>query len=115
MNATLNPTADFVAAVNEGDAERFAALFAEDVVVDDNGREFLGLEALREWAASDIFAVNVTMEPFRTFEKEGDLVVRAKVDGDFDRTGLPDPLFIDQRMTVRNGKIAKLMCRLADD
>ena len=115
MTATTNPAADFVPAVNEGDADRFAALFDAHAEVDDNGREFRGVEAIREWATSDIFAVNVTMEAVKTFEDGGDVVIRAKVDGDFDRTGLPDPLFIDQRMTLKNDRIVKLVCRLAAD
>jgi len=115
MTVTSNAAADFVSSVNDGDAERFMALFAADAVVDDNGRTFRGSDAIREWSDREIFAVNVTLEPVRTFDEGGDVVVRTKVDGDFDRTGLPDPLFIDQRIATTGDKIVSLTCRLAAD
>jgi hypothetical protein len=39
--------------------------------------------------------------------------VTAKVDGTFDRTGLPDPLVLSHHITVKEGKIAMLRCRPA--
>jgi hypothetical protein len=33
----------------------------------------------------------------------------------FDRTGLPDPLILAHYLAVKDGKIVRLRCRLADD
>jgi hypothetical protein len=41
--------------------------------------------------------------------------VTVKVDGTFDRTGLPNPLVMDPCVTVVGDRIASLTCRLAGD
>jgi hypothetical protein len=35
-------------------------------------------------------------------------ILRVQIDGTFDRTGLPDPLVMNQEFTVTEGKIAEL-------
>lgn len=114
MNKTAQSIAQsYVETVNQGDAAGFAKLFADDAVVNDAGREFHGIEAIKKWAASDIFAVNVSLEVLDTAEQDGQSVLTAKVDGTFDRTGLPDPVIIEHRFTIADGKIVSLTCRLA--
>ena len=46
-------------------------------------------------------------------ERDGQTIVTAKIDGTFDRTGLPDPLLMEHCFTVTGDKIATLTCRLA--
>ncbi|MFC6647772.1 hypothetical protein [Paenibacillus rhizoplanae] len=36
-----------------------------------------------------------------------------KVDGDFDKTGLPDPLYLDFNFQIRNDKIKQLAIGLS--
>lgn len=105
---------DYVRAVNESDAAAFLALFAEDAVVDDANREFRGRSAINGWSATDIFAANVRFEVVDTSQSDGDAVITTIVDGEFDRTGLPNPVVIIHRITVEHSKIARLTCRLAD-
>ncbi|VTU01761.1 Uncharacterized protein OS=Paenibacillus sp. FSL R5-192 GN=C161_16196 PE=4 SV=1: SnoaL_2 [Gemmataceae bacterium] len=105
--------AGFVRAVNDRDHAGFIALFAEDAVIDDAGREIRGREAVRAWAAHDIFAANATLEVRDVSGTDGDATVTAKVDGTFDRTGLPDPLLMTFRVVGDRGKIGGLTCRLA--
>ena len=107
------PAAGFVRTVNEHDPAGFMALFTEDAVVDDAGREIRGREAIREWAAHDIFAANVTFEVRGVSGTDGDATVMAKVDGTFDRTGLPDPLIMSFRVVSDRGRIGGLTCGLA--
>lgn len=106
--------AEFVRTVNEADAEGFAALFADEASVDDAGRVIVGRDAIARWARSDIFDVNVLFAVLDESSADGDSIVTAVVDGDFDRTGLPDPLIMMQRLTVAEGRITKLTCRLAE-
>jgi ketosteroid isomerase-like protein len=114
MTAQLPSTAAaFVRTVNERDQAGFSALFAEDAVVDDAGREIRGREAIQAWAAHDIFAANVTFEVRDVSGTEGDATVTVKVDGTFDRTGLPNPLIMTFRVAGDRGKISGLTCRLA--
>ena len=45
----------------------------------------------------------------------GETLITTKVDGNFDRTGLPDPVVIIHHITVEGDRIARLTCRLAGD
>ena len=83
-------------------------------MVDDAGRVFQGRDAIKAWAASDIFAVNVQLEVLDAAETADGLTLTTNVHGDFDRTGLPDPVVIVHRIYVRDGQIHKLTCRLAE-
>ena len=103
--------AAYVRAINEHDTAAFIALFAEDSVVNDAGREFRGLAAIGAWSKSDIFDPNVTLEVIRFDGDDGDVAVTTKVDGNFDRTGLPDPVIIQHHITGE-ARIAKLTCTL---
>jgi len=104
----------YVRATNTHDASAFVALFADDAVVDDGGRFFLGREAIRAWSQSDIFDVNVTLEVLGVSDSNGSTTIFTKVDGTFDRTGLPDPVVISQCLETADEEIVRLTCRLAD-
>ena len=108
------PAADYVRTTNGKDPAGFIALFAEDAVVDDAGRIIRGREAIRVWGASDIFAADVTLDALDASGDEDDTTITAKVDGTFDRTGLPHPLIMTFQVVALGGKITKLMCRLAE-
>jgi hypothetical protein len=108
------PAAGYVRMTNGRNPAGFIALFAEDAVVDDAGRIIRGREAIRVWAASDIFAANVTFDTLDASGDENDATITAKVDGTFDRTGLPDPLIMTFQIVAVGGKITKLTCRLAE-
>ena len=55
----------------------------------------------------------VTLDVLDVADRDGETVVTTKVDGYFDRTGLPDPLIISHHITLEGGKIVGLTCRLA--
>jgi len=110
----LGPAAGYVRMINGKDPAGLIALFAEDAVVDDAGRIIRGREAIRAWAASDIFAANVTFDALDASGDENDATIRAKVDGTFDRTGLPDPLIMTFHFIALDQRIDKLTCRLAE-
>src|SRR6267143_1399148 len=71
--------------------------------------------AIKEWAEREIFAVNVTLEIIEAIERDGQTIVTVKIDGTFDRAGLPDPLLMEHCFTVAGDKIAALTCRLAGE
>jgi uncharacterized protein (TIGR03067 family) len=106
--------AEYIRATNESDPPGFMALFDEYAVIDDAGRFIRGSEAIRHWAAHDIFAAAVKFDVLEVGEYESGVTLTAKVDGTFDRTGLPDPLIMTFDIAYRDGRIAKLTCRLAD-
>jgi len=109
------PIATFIRAINKRDADGFLSSFTPDAVVTDVGREFRGSAAVRQWAEQEIFSVNVTLDVIDVAERDGQTVVTVKVDGTFDKTGLPDPLLLNHNFTVEGGKIAAFSSRLAGE
>jgi hypothetical protein len=103
--ATLQaPIERYLRAVNSGDAGEFSSSFGEDALVVDVNREIRGLEAIGQWARTDIYAVNVHLDVLKVTEREGRTVVTVRIDGTFDRTGLPNPLVMNQAFTLADGK-----------
>ena len=102
------PVANYLRAVNAGAPEAFAASFADDAVVVDVSRELRGLDAITAWAGTDIFGANVRFDVLNVTERQGRTIVTVKIDGTFDRTGLPDPLVMDHEFKLAEGKIAEL-------
>jgi SnoaL-like domain len=102
------PIASYLRAVNSGAKEEFSTSFANDAVVVDVNREVRGLDAITAWASADIFAALVHFDVLDVTEREGRTIVSVKIDGTFDRTGLPDPLVMNHEFKVAEGKIAEL-------
>jgi hypothetical protein len=110
----MSPTAAaYVRSINSHDSGAFIALFAYDAFVNDVGREFRGLAAIKAWSDREIFDAQVTLEVIEVAEHNGATIVTTEVNGNFDRTGLPDPVIIDHHVAAEGGKIVGLTCRLA--
>jgi hypothetical protein len=45
----------------------------------------------------------------RALDREGNITVHARLDGTYDKTGLPDPLILSFYFSVREGKITQLI------
>ena len=116
MKPQLPPTIEkYVRAINSHDAASFVSLFADNAVVQDIGREFKGTPAIKAWSDREIFDVQVTLDAIEFATRDGEAIITAKVDGTFDRTGLPDPLFIAHHFAIEDDKIVRLRCQLADE
>ena len=102
------PVANYLRAVNAGATDEFRASFADDAVVVDVNRELRGLDAITGWADTDIFGAHVHFDVLEVTERQGRTIVRVKIDGTFDRTGLPDPLVMNHEFKVAEGKITEL-------
>jgi hypothetical protein len=102
------PIASYLRAVNAGAMDEFRASFADAAVVVDVNRELSGLDAITDWAGADIFGAHVHFDVLSVTERQGRTIVTLKVDGTFDRTGLPDPLVMSHEFTLAEGKIAEL-------
>jgi ketosteroid isomerase-like protein len=100
---------DHIAACNAHDAEAWMATFASDALVNDVQREFAGHAVIRAWADEEIFGADVTMAVERATDQYGDVILRARLDGTFDKTGLPDPLVLTYYFSVRNDLITQLI------
>jgi hypothetical protein len=106
------PLPAYLHATNTRDTAAFQSAFSPAAVVHDIGRELRGHTAIMAWAKAEIFAVDVTLELLSTAQHADQTILTVKVDGTFDRTGLPDPLIMEHLITLTDDRISSLSCRL---
>jgi hypothetical protein len=100
--------AEHIAAVNLFDLDRIVATFTSDAYVIDRSREIRGVEAIRKYVAEEFVGDRVTLEVREVIDHYGDIIVRAKYDGDYDKTNLPDELIMSNYFALRDGKIVSV-------
>ena len=100
---------DHIAAYRRHDAEAFMATLAPGALVNDIRREFLGHQAIRAWTDAEIFGPRVTLEIEAAFEHVAGWIVRFRVDGEFDKSNLPDPLILTYYFTLQDDRICQLI------
>ena len=98
-----------LAACNNHDIDAWMATFAPDALFNDVQREFDGAEAIRAFAAKEIFGDSVTFTPLQARDRHGNITVHARVDGTYDKTGLPDPLVLSLYFSLRDDRITQLI------
>jgi hypothetical protein len=101
--------AEHIKAVNSLDVDAVAATFADDAYVNDNRREFNGIEAIRRWIEKEMIGDSVTIDPIEVIDHYGDTIVRGRYDGTYDKTNLPDELVLSNYFSVRDNKIVSLV------
>jgi hypothetical protein len=104
-----DPIAAHIAAVNAFDLDAIMATFADDALVNDAQREFVGAESIRAWAERELVGDKVTMAVTEVVNHRTLTIVRARYDGDYDKTNLPAELILTNYFTVADGKIASLI------
>ena len=95
-------------AVNAFDLDGIVATFATDAFVNDNSREIQGIEAIRAFMAKEFVGDSVTVEPVEVLDHHGDILVRGRYDGTYDKTNLPDELIMTSYFAIRDGLIVSL-------
>ena len=100
--------AEHIAAVNAFDTDRIVATFAPGAYVNDSRREIWGTGAIRAFMAKEFVGDHVTMDVREVIDHYGDIIVRARYDGTYDKTNLPDDLVMTSYFSIRDGKIASL-------
>jgi hypothetical protein len=101
--------AEHIAAVNAFDTDRIVATFAPDAYVNDNRREFAGIDAIRRWVEKEMVGDKVSIDVREVIDHYGDTIVRGAYDGDFDKTNLPAELILSNYFSVRDGRIVSLV------
>ena len=110
MSITLPaPVQGYIDAGNAGDSDALIGWFADDALVNDTRREFLGTQAIRAWLDREIIGDKVTTHPTATAGHYGEGIAHAVTDGQYDKTGLPDPLVLTYYFTVRDDRIVRLI------
>jgi len=106
---SLSPVlVEHLRAVNAFDENAIVATFAEDALVNDARREFRGAAAIRRWVAKEMVGDKVTLEVTEVVDHYGDTIVRARYDGTYDKTNLPDELIMSNYFSLRDDKIISL-------
>jgi hypothetical protein len=104
-----SPVSAYVEATNSFNIDRFIAAFADDALVNDHRDEFVGKEQIRAWAAREIIGDHVSMKVVDVRLLGDHVALKAEVDGDFDKKGLPSPLVLAFYFSVSAGRISALV------
>ena len=108
-STTLDPTiARHITAVNNFDLDAVMATIADGGLVNDNLREFWGRDHISAFFAKEMVGAHVTLDVVDVVDNDGMWCVRCKYDGDYDKTGLPDPLIMTNYFRVKDDKIVTL-------
>ena len=109
MDKPLPPILDrYFKAENAGDVEALAACFEPDGTVVDEGRSFLGAEAIAAWMRAAKARYHHHVEPLEMDEHTGGpIVVRGSVSGDFEGS----PVVLAHAFQLRGGRICRLEIR----
>ena len=99
----------FIEATNAHDADAFIHAFADDALVNDVARNFWGIDSIKKWSDKEIIAPKITVKIDDIVDHYGDFIVTALIDGNYDKSKTPDPLYLDYFFTVKNEKIVKLI------
>lgn len=101
--------AAYVRATNRFDLEGLLATFVDDALVNDQLQDYWGKHAIREWAEREIISQRLTMHVVAFVEHYGQAIIRANINGDFDRRGLPDPLVLSLYFSAAGDRITQLI------
>jgi hypothetical protein len=104
-----SPVSAYVEATNRFDLDGLVALFDDDALVNDHRDEFIGKEQIRAWAAREITGDHVTLKVVDQRVVGNHVALKAEVDGDFDKKGLPRPLVLAFYFCSSGSKISALV------
>jgi hypothetical protein len=94
----------YLKAENAGDIDAFSQCFAADAVVRDEGRSHQGRPAIGAWMTEAKKKYNHTVEPLELTERDGKIVLKARVAGSFPGS----PVTLSSTFVIADGKIVSL-------
>lgn len=101
--------AQFLEAANLGERERLLSAFVADAIVNDQLCEYRGIDEIRRWANKELIGKNIKIDVVESRRHYGQMILTAKIDGDFDKRGLPDPLALNFYIAQDGGKLVQLI------
>jgi len=101
------PVAAYFAAEEAKDADKVSACFVEDGTVHDEGRDYRGRGAIRQWKQEADKIYRYVMLPLDAQTNENEVTVRARLTGDF----AGSPLELNHIFKLKTKKIASLEIR----
>jgi uncharacterized protein (TIGR02246 family) len=101
------PIAAYIAGSNAHDANACAACFTDDAVVRDEGREWQGIAAIREWKEEVSSKYWLTVDVLDVAAADDKTIVTGRVSGNFPGS----PVELRFTFTLAGEKIARLEIR----
>jgi ketosteroid isomerase-like protein len=98
------PITNYLAAVNAKDTDLLADCFAEDAVVQDEGRQYRGLDAIRSWSQETQTKYKYALEALDGSVSGKTVKLSARLTGDF----AGSPIELNYLFTLANDKIISL-------
>jgi hypothetical protein len=98
------PIEIYFASENAHDMSALDTCFASDAVVRDEAKMIEGLAAIKAWRIEAGKKYNHTVEPVALSERDGKIIVTAKVAGNFPGS----PINLDHAFAVENDRIVSL-------
>lgn len=105
----------FIEATNARKTDEFLATLTETAIITDEGKEYRGIAAIKEWSDEKYIGAKVVLDVVDLANSNGKTIVTVRVDGNFDKIGLPDPFLMDFHFAIGIDKIAALNIRLAGE
>jgi hypothetical protein len=96
-------------AINNFDIDGIIQTFSDDAYVNDNMREIRGIAAIRAFFAKEFIGDSVTVEPVEVLEHHGEIIIRNRYDGTYEKTNLPDLLVMTSYFAIHDGEITSLV------
>ncbi|WP_207736487.1 nuclear transport factor 2 family protein [Clostridium tyrobutyricum] len=93
---------------NTDDPVTFISTFSDDAIVIDAGNKYHGKSAIKKWSEQTYFEDHLRLKITNIVKDIKGIVVTAIATGDFDKTGIPDPLFLDFHFFIIESKIGLL-------
>jgi hypothetical protein len=101
------PVAAYFAAEEAKDADKLSLCFVEDGTVHDEGRDYRGREAIRQWKQDADEKYRYVLMPLNAQTNGDEVTVRARLTGDF----AGSPVELNHAFKLRTNKIASLEIR----
>jgi ketosteroid isomerase-like protein len=101
------PVTDYISAENGNDPDAMARCFADNAVVQDEGRTIEGLSAIKEWKAETKKKYQHTVQPLSFAQKGDKTIVTSQVAGNFPGS----PVVLEFVFGLTADKIATLEIR----
>ena len=72
------PIAAFIHATNTHNTDQFLAALTDTAVISDEGQDYRGIAAIKEWSDEKLIGAKVTLEPIKTVERNGWTIVTVR-------------------------------------
>jgi hypothetical protein len=107
MSVELTPLLNrFVTHMNQQETAAFSACFAEDAVVEDEGKTHRGLDAIQGWISNAFTHYAPILEPKQVTETETGSILSGHVSGNFPGS----PVMLNYHLTHDGAVISALRC-----